>query len=392
MPRLRATLQSHRAALLDDWKRRVLRDPSVPEANRLPEPALSKGVPALLDALIHRLGQDLTASQAGCPALGTSWISRDHAARRLAQEYSTASAVREFSHLRAAILSLCYAERVEVAAFEAALLHTTIDEAMTTVAVEMDEAGNRQLKRDGELRERFVAILGHDLRTPLSSVVFSAAVLLKDTELPPTTLRAVQRIARGGERMQRMIEDMLDLIRARHLGGIPLKREVISVHDLNARAIEETLARHPGRRIDLETSGSGHGSWDRDRLMQIFSNLLGNALAHSPPESAVAVRIDETDGDRVAIRIHNEGAIPEKLLPIIFEPFRRGTGDAPNAPQGLGLGLYIVREIVRAHGGVVSVASAPEQGTTFTVVLPRGLPDRLARAEDGALAVSSCDR
>jgi signal transduction histidine kinase len=371
MTRLRATLRAHRDALLEDWKRRVLLDPSVPEANRLPEPALSKGVPALLDAVISRLGQDLTASQAGHPALGVGWISREHAERRHAQEYSIASAVREFSHLRAAILALCYAERVDVAASEAAVLHSTIDEAMTTVAVQMDEACNAQLKRDVELHERFIAILGHDLRAPLSSVTFNAAVLVKDAELPATTLRAVQRIARGGERMQRMIEDMLDLVRAGHIGGIPLKREPTNLHDLTACAIEEALARYPGRRIDVKTSGSGRGAWDTGRLMQVFSNLLGNALAHSPADTSVDMRIDDVDGERVAIRIHNQGAIPESLVPIIFEPFRRAGGDAPSASEGLGLGLYIVSELVQAHGGTITVASAPEQGTTFTVVLPR---------------------
>jgi len=177
--------------------------------------------------------------------------------------------------------------------------------------------------------------------------------------------------------MQRMIEDMLHLIRVRHLGGIPTR-----VHDLSARAIEEALARHPGRRIDLKTRGGGHGAWDGGRLMPVLSNLLGNALAHSPPDSKVAVGIDETDNARISIRIHNVGAIPEALVPIIFEPFRRANGDAPSASEGLGLGLFIVRELVHAHGGVVTVASSPDQGTTFTVVLPRTPTARHVQAGD----------
>ena len=372
MVRLSATLEAQREALLEEWKRRVLRDPAVPEANRLPEPALSNCVPALLDALADRLRRDLTSSQAEARALGTAWLSREHAARRREQEYSIASAVREFSHLRSAILALCYAKHIEVTASEAAVLHSTIDEAMTTVAVEMDEAGNAQLRRDVELRERFIAILGHDLRSPLSSVIFSAARLLKDAELSPAALSAVQRIARGGERMQRMAEDMLDLIRSRQAGGIPLKRELTSAYAVCLGAIEEASARHPDRRIELKTSGhGGTGLWDHGRLTQVLSNLLCNALAHSPPKTAVDLKIDDAD-EQVAIRVHNQGAIPAELVPVIFEPFRRARGDtARGASDGVGLGLYIVRELVHAHGGDVRLASSPADGTTFTVVLPR---------------------
>jgi signal transduction histidine kinase len=129
----------------------------------------------------------------------------------------------------------------------------------------------------------------------------------------------------------------------------------------------------PDRRIELEVLGDAHGTWDPGRMAQVISNLVSNAVAHGAPYAPVTVQIDATGDDHVDLSVHNEGPpIPPELLPVLFEPFRRGTGD--KSPRGLGLGLYIVRQLVEAHGGTVDVRSTAPEGTTFTIELQRTLP------------------
>jgi PAS domain S-box-containing protein len=232
--------------------------------------------------------------------------------------------------------------------------------------------------RTARFREQFVGIVGHDLRNPLSAIVTAAQLLLRHGSLPERHSRAISRILSSGDRMARMIDDLLDFTRSRLGGGFPIERRRVDLSELCAQVIEELELAYPERNVEFHRDGDAWGSWDPDRLAQVVSNLIGNALQHSP-ENAV-VRVDLRDrGDRVELETCNEGPpIPPDVLPHIFEPGRRGpSGRGRAASNGLGLGLYIVQQIVLAHDGSISVRSSKEEATRFCVVLPRrsrGIP------------------
>jgi signal transduction histidine kinase len=135
---------------------------------------------------------------------------------------------------------------------------------------------------------------------------------------------------------------------------------------------DELEAAHPDRSILVETSGSVSGEWDHDRLLQVFSNLISNALHHGAGTGLVTVRCDGTARDGVTVTVHNEGVVPPDVLPVLFEPFRGNT--RYQRTRGLGLGLFITQQIIAAHGGTIDVSSGPGAGTTFTVYLPRPAP------------------
>jgi PAS domain S-box-containing protein len=226
--------------------------------------------------------------------------------------------------------------------------------------------------RTARFREQFVGIVGHDLRNPLSAIVTAAQLLLRHGSLPERHSRAVSRILTSGDRMTRMIDDLLDFTRSRLGGGFPIERRRVDLAELCEQVIEELELAYPERNVEFHRDGDAWGSWDPDRMAQVVSNLIGNALQHSP-ETAV-VRVDLRDrGDRVELETCNEGpTIPPEVLPHIFEPGRRGpSGRGRAASNGLGLGLYIVQQIVLAHDGSISVRSSQDEGTRFCVVLPR---------------------
>ncbi len=219
------------------------------------------------------------------------------------------------------------------------------------------------------LSEMFMAVLGHDLRNPLSAIVTSAHILQhgSDDAMVKTT---AARMLSSGKRMSRMIEDMLDLARARLAGGIPLKREHADLGLLVQRVAQEYLAAATERRVEVQHNGDLSGEWDADRLAQVASNLIGNALQHGDEQDAVHVRLDGTHDDVVSMSVVNTGRIPAEVLPHIFDPFRGGQREAGRT-DGLGLGLYIVQQIVAAHHGSVEVRAEEPNRTAFVVKVPR---------------------
>jgi PAS domain S-box-containing protein len=216
-------------------------------------------------------------------------------------------------------------------------------------------------------REQFVGIVGHDLRNPLTAIVSSAQMLLRHGGLTDKQSRVVGRVFSSADRMARMIDDLLDFARTRLGGGFPIQRRRVDLGELCAQAVDELEFAYPGREIRVQREGDLWGSWDPDRIAQVVSNLVGNALHHGPEDGPVRVSIREA-GDEVVLETHNPGApIPPEVLPHIFEPGRRGDARA----GGLGLGLFIVRQVVLAHGGRIEARSGEADGTVFTVTLPR---------------------
>lgn len=221
-----------------------------------------------------------------------------------------------------------------------------------------------------QMNDLFLGILSHDLRNPLSTLVTGSEFLERQVS-DPAHARTLRRMAFAGRRMGDMIEQLLDLTRARLLDGLGLAstREGADVAALVHRAVEELRGAHPERVIDLRGIDRCITAGDADRLVQLFSNLIGNALHHGDAREPVTVEVGCTDRE-VTVVVHNAGAIPAELVPSLFDPFRRRWGVRASS-KGLGLGLYISQQIAQGHGGTVSVASSVEAGTTFTVRLPR---------------------
>jgi signal transduction histidine kinase len=228
-----------------------------------------------------------------------------------------------------------------------------------------------RLCQTAEFRERFLGVVSHDLRNPLNAILLSANALLRAEGLPASHTKMVRRIVTSGERMVRMIGELLDFTRGRLGGGIPIHRQPANLRHLCRHVLEELEISHPGRELRLKADGHFLGEWDPDRLTQLLGNLGKNALDYSPAGTVVDFMLHD-EGDCVRVEVHNEGPpIPRKLLSGIFEPFRRAVEGDGHPTSGLGLGLYIVEQIARAHGGSVAVRSTEEEGTTFILRLPR---------------------
>jgi two-component system, sensor histidine kinase and response regulator len=229
----------------------------------------------------------------------------------------------------------------------------------------------RQLQERTEtlrVNEMFNAVLGHDLRNPLNAIM-TGAQLLEHRSEDPDVRKTAGRMLASALRMSRLIEDMLDLARTRLGGGISLKRDRADLGSLVDRVVQEHQAAFPEHRIDVLLEGDLTGQWDADRLAQVASNLVGNSLQHGADAEPVQVRLDGTRADVVVLTVANLGSIPPDVLPHIFEPFRGGQRQ-PGQRGGLGLGLYIARQIVHAHQGSVDVQSR-DAHTVFRVLVPR---------------------
>jgi signal transduction histidine kinase len=234
-----------------------------------------------------------------------------------------------------------------------------------------------------------MGVLGHDLRNPLSAIRALATLLLRREGLPEGARRSIAEIGRAGERMLEMIGTLLDFTSARFQGGLPVAPVATNLHEVCRGVVAELRAAEPDRAIELALEGDGRGTWDPARLAQVVSNLVANALEHGARDGAVRVSVGGGE-EGVVLEVENQGpAIAPERLAVIFEPFRGGSGPLGSSrPRGLGLGLYIVRQVVLAHGGSVEVASDEERGTRFTVRLPRAGGERPAEPrvelEEGA--------
>jgi signal transduction histidine kinase len=217
-----------------------------------------------------------------------------------------------------------------------------------------------------------MSVLAHDLRNPLGAIIMSAETSLRSgaDALPAELRRRLDRIVQSARRMERLVRDVTDLARARLGGALPIRRSSASLSELSRTVLDELRALHPQRRLELHAEGPADGCFDVDRLVQAIGNLLANALEHGAPDQPVVVSIRGEDGT-VLLEVQNWGPpIPADVRERIFEPYVRGGAKG----GGLGLGLYIVREIARAHGGSVEVGSSLARGTTFTLRLPRRGP------------------
>jgi PAS domain S-box-containing protein len=231
-----------------------------------------------------------------------------------------------------------------------------------------------ELARRTEFEQHLLGIVSHDLRHPLTIITLAAAILARRGRLDDLDAKGVQRIRAAADSATRMIRDLLDFTQARLGGGIAISRSPVSLPDIVRGVIEEEEASHPGRQVIVTHQGEGLGNWDGDRISQVVQNLVSNAIKYSPPESPVRVTTWE-DAESVALAVHNEGRpILREDLARIFEPLQRAGAEIDRTGRSVGLGLYIVKALLSAHGGTIEVTSG-EDGTTFTARLPRAWAD-----------------
>jgi signal transduction histidine kinase len=262
--------------------------------------------------------------------------------------------------------------------------------AAIVLAIDRDIARRKvleaALRESAQFQEQFVGVLGHDLRNPLSAISMATDLLLR-LGPPPSQANVLWRIASSAARMDRMVVQLLDLTRARLAGGIPLDlKPGTNLAQIAAAAVEELRIVHPRALVNLDVPRELTGDWDPDRMAQVVSNIVGNAIQHGAGAD-VEVRVRSANASAI-LEVHNSGPpIPPDLLPRIFEPFRRGAKTGARQAHGLGLGLFIAQQIVLGHGGKIDVRSTEAEGTTFTVALPSEAGQRSAAATVGGASV-----
>ena len=293
---------------------------------------------------------------------------RQHAQHRFRQGFPLSQMLSEYRALRAAVIrrwteQLDGADAGQLA--ELTRFGEAIDEGLT-------EAISWYTKRLEDSRNMLVGVLAHDLRGPLGAVRLSAEYLQASDRLQDGELRAVTRIASSSARMAGYVNDLLDFTQTLLGGGLPISRKPVDLASWCEDVVDEIRAAHPAADVQLEVLGNTFGQWDPVRLSQLLSNLVTNGIIHGDSHRPVTVRLSTAVGGAI-IAVHNHGdTIAVSDLPTLFHPLMQQPQDQKRrlGSSGLGLGLYITREIAVAHGGSVEVTSEAGAGTTFKVWLP----------------------
>ncbi|HEY5798846.1 MAG TPA: HAMP domain-containing sensor histidine kinase, partial [Burkholderiaceae bacterium] len=278
--------------------------------------------------------------------------------------------VSEYRALRSSVLRLWAdgpAQDLATDMADVARFNEAVDQALA-------ESVARYAKMVKQSQNMFLAILGHDLRNPLGTVTTGATFIMRASEIPPKYVLAATRIFNSGQRMSKLINDLIDFTRT-HLGsGLPVKPRKADLAEVCMNVIDEMRTLHAERVIAFDVIGKADAVVDDDRISQVLSNLIGNAIQHGDKRSPIVVQLCATLDD-VVITVNNRGdTIDNNTLAGIFEPLvrmNRPSASESNRDTSLGIGLFIAREIVAAHRGRISAESDDSTGTTFTVTLPR---------------------
>ena len=304
--------------------------------------------------------------------------SEQHAEERVGAGFNIIEVVSEYRALRASVLRLWSKSFVQPDLEDIddiTRFNETIDQSLAEAVESYTERLNRS-------RQLFLAILGHDLRNPLTAIRMSAQ-LVSRTNADKQSIEALSTIDTESKAMAKLIGDMIDFASTLLGSAMPLNCEPVDLQILCREVVDGFRASHPQRTLHFNPRGDLTGNWDAARIRQVVSNLLGNALQHGSPVGPVELSAD-SEGSTVVLSVHNEGApIPTEALPTLFDPLvRHATTESvlQRAPGSIGLGLYIVREIVNAKGGTITVSSTAQQGTTFTVRIPRQLELKVTSA------------
>ena len=368
-------------AILKEWEAFALT--LQPAADTMTKLALRDHAKEILLAIARDIAHAQTDAQQSdkskgwAPVLeGKETAAATHGALRHLAGFDLRQLAAEYRALRASVVKLW---REHHSAQQGAMLTemTRFNEAIDQALAESVARYSDEVARS---RDTFLAILGHDLRSPLSAVSMSARYLTIPGKVGTEQLRAVVRINQSVLTMNLMIRDLLEYTRARLGKGIPVMPIACDIGHICEAAHDEIQAAHPDIVFDLEMEGDLRCQGDPARLGQVLSNLLNNAVQHGATQLPITLRA-RGEADTVVIEVMNEGpAIPAEALQVIFNPLvqlqAEDTASADPMSTSLGLGLFIAREIVLAHGGHLRVESSIPEGTTFTVSLSRTLKGR----------------
>ena len=306
----------------------------------------------------------------GESTLRLNGASKEHAIGRLEHGFNLMQLVSEYRALRVSVLEKWHESAPaadEFSVSDVALFNASIDQSLAT-------AVKCYTQRVDESRDMFLSILSHDLRNPLNAISMSAQLMPRVSKLDTESAGFATRISTSAAVMAKMISDLLDYTRTRLGAGMPIEREPMDLAAVGHDVVNEFRASNPGIDIRITAEGDQTGEWDPARLRQVLSNLVGNAIQHGDRLTPITVTL-EADATQVQVSIRNGGEpIPPGELPKIFDPLVRGVNahkPRKNRPGSIGLGLYIARELVLAHGGTISVESTLDAGTVFTFHVPR---------------------
>lgn len=291
-----------------------------------------------------------------------------HAALRQAGGFDMDQMVSEFRALRASVIKLWGAQLPEPNGqdiLDITRFNESIDQQLT-------EAINYYSRKLSHSRDLFLGILGHDLRNPIGAMRMSAQLIGKIGPLNERQAMLAGQVTRSGDRALEILDRLLDLTRAR-LGTLTLIKKSMDMGFVGRQLVEEMRAMHPGRTFSIDVLGNTEGDWDRPRIGQVISNLLGNAVQYGFADLPIRVTI-HGEPDEVILTVHNDGVpIHPAVIRKIFQSLTRGDQDGEERPgsTNLGLGLFITSSIVTAHGGTIGVTSSEKGGTDFTARFPR---------------------
>jgi signal transduction histidine kinase len=360
---------------------RIAADWELFAATLLPEKQFSKSV--LRDDILEMLteiakdmdraqsaGQQQQKSEGDARrGYGIDTAADKHALERVKMGVSSRHLISEFRALRATIIRLWQSSKAELneASFHDLIrFNEAVDQLLSQAAARYTEETNRS-------RELFLGILGHDLRNPLQAIFGWAELQLRAKTVERQAGFASQILV-SSARMSHMITDLIELTRVRLGSGTVLQRAPADIRRICVQAIEEMEAIYPDRVFQLHCDDGLTGDWDSARMIQVLSNLLGNAIQHGSASFPVTVTATG-NCQEVELAVHNQGAaISPDAIPMLFDSLVRGVSTeraADDWSSSLGLGLYIAKEIISAHGGSIEVRSSDDEGSTFVAHLPR---------------------
>jgi signal transduction histidine kinase len=359
-------IDADRVTIVAEWE--AFARTLLPAAGGLPSSALRDHADDILTAIVRDMRSRQTAVEQAEKSKGRGEaqhlgeVGKLHASLRIEFGFKVGQMVAEYRALRASVLRLW--ERKGTDPRGETRFNESIDEALT-------EAVSSFVETTEHFRDQSLGILGHDLRNPLSAIITGSTFLISSEKLDDRSLGIAARMLNSANRMNRMIGDLLDLTRTRFGDLIPVVPAPMDLDPVCRQVVAELEGLRPaGGGVRFTGKGDLTGEWDGDRIAQVLSNLVRNAVQHGGATDLITLAAED-NGSEVLLEVHNGGPpIPEGVQATMFEPMVRHAGD-DHKTTGLGLGLYIASQIVLAHGGSLNVKSTEADGTTFAVRLPR---------------------
>lgn len=370
--RLAEFIENNQEEIVDEWVR--FAGQNIESAKELDHKEVKDHVIQMLTAISKDMKEPQTDSEQEKKSKGNKEehqgeanAAKEHGAQPVDVGFDIVELSSEFRALRASVLRLWRKKRYEVNRDDEVSDIIRFNEAI-------DEAWMYSLERFhnkvDESKNWFLAVLGHDLRNPLAAISGVQHVLKLSQNLSEKERKLVNRTEASAKRMAELIKNLLELTNLRLGSGMTIERSSVDFSNQAETIVQEFEFSYPDAEFILETPGPVQGEWDVIRINQLITNLLGNALRHGKPGGPITIRVSG-DVDNVTLSIHNQGKpIPKDIQEKVFEGmFSNNKQDS--SKESYGLGLYIVKEVVNRHNGEISLVSTKEEGTTFTVVLPR---------------------